>query len=224
MTRRSSAKPVLNYSADLVWAAACAAYRINGGYNKTPVYNDDGAKIVAPANKELVKLYLADDSHQFITEADYEHGRHCREVLSQQVTLAALKNQANEWNLLTAKMAKLETVTSNYEVAVIASMPKGYEKSIERESIEARLARCETSSLGKEKERINLTVEVVKAGYSQKYNTHFITAITPDNHAVFFAYREHLKTGTNIQITGTIKRHTDRVTQLNRVKLLETTK
>ena len=67
------AKPMLNYTADQVWAAACAAYRVNGGYLKHPEVTDQGA-ITRPTNRELVRLYLADDSAQSVTAADRRHG------------------------------------------------------------------------------------------------------------------------------------------------------
>jgi hypothetical protein len=47
-----------------------------------------------------------------------------------------------------------------------------------------------------------------------------VSAVTTDNHAVFFAYREEIRPETNLNIRGTIKRHTDSATQLNRVKLV----
>jgi hypothetical protein len=64
-------------------------------------------------------------------------------------------------------------------------------------------------------------VEIVRNNYSAKFNTWFVSAVTSDNHAVFFAYREEIRPETNLDIRGTIKRHTDSATQLNRVKIKE---
>jgi hypothetical protein len=50
---------------------------------------------------------------------------------------------------------------------------------------------------------------------------HHITAITTDNRSVFFAYRESVALGKLIQFRGTVKRHADRGTQLNRVKITQ---
>jgi hypothetical protein len=63
-------------------------------------------------------------------------------------------------------------------------------------------------------------VEIVRSNYSANFNTWFVSAITDDNFAVFFAYREEIKPNTHVTIRGTIKRHTDSATQLNRVKLV----
>jgi hypothetical protein len=49
----------------------------------------------------------------------------------------------------------------------------------------------------------------------------YVTMITDSNHQVFFAYREAVAQGQNIQIRGRVKRHADRATQLSRVKLIK---
>ena len=219
-----STKPKLNYPADLVWAAACAAYRINGGYNKTPIIDDDGKKILSLSNKDLVKEYLLDESHKMITPADYEQGQECRRQLVNNVTMAALTNKITEWGLLTARVAELETIDNYYDVSVIAAMPKSHEQNLKRESTTARLARCKDGYVADVGVKVELSGEVVKSSYSANYNTWFVTAITQDNLAVFFSYRENLKPTTHINFRGTVKRHADHSTQLNRVKIIEETK
>jgi hypothetical protein len=81
------------------------------------------------------------------------------------------------------------------------------------------LARCQ-STVGKLGDKIELDVEIIRNNYSAKFDTWFVSAITTDNYAVFFAYRENIPAETHVTIRGTVKRHTDRATQLNRVKLL----
>jgi hypothetical protein len=63
-------------------------------------------------------------------------------------------------------------------------------------------------------------VEIVRSNYSAKFNTWFVSAITKDNYSVYFAFREEIKSEAHIAIRGTVKRHTDRATQLNRVKIV----
>ncbi len=214
------AKPTLNYTADQVWAAACAAYRINRGYLKHPEVTADG-RIVRPTNRELVKLYLADDSGQFVTSADRKQGTKCRQDLLKQATMSALRNRATEWDLLTAEMASLGTITTDYEVSVITAMPKSHAQNLTRESVDTRLAYCDSDPVGRVNERVDVAGEVVRSNYSNQYNTHYVTVITDDNRQVFFAYRERIDPGANIRICGRVKRHADRATQLNRVKILE---
>ena len=211
-------RPTLDLTADQVWAAACAAYRINGGYLKQAEVTADG-KIVRPTNRELVRQYLADDSGQFVTSADRKQGIKCRQDLLKQATMSALRNRASEWDLLTAEMASLGTISSDYEVSVITAMPKSHAQNLTRESVDTRLAYCDNTPVGRVDERVDIVGEVVRSNYSSQYNTHYVTVITDANCQVFFAYRERIEPGANIRICGRVKRHADRATQLSRVKI-----
>jgi flagella basal body P-ring formation protein FlgA len=217
MAKRS--RPLHQYSADLVWAAAWAAYRINGGYHKNPMIED--GKIIKPTNRELVQMYLTDDSDQPITKKDTEQGQNCRRVLANSVTMSMLKNELTEWGELTARMTSLETVTTDYEISVITAMPKSYYQVILRENTDSRLAHCDGPLVGRINDRVDLEGEIVRCSYSNRFNTFYITVITKANQQVFFAYREQLNTGRNIRFCGRVKRHADRATQLSRVKLVE---
>ena len=201
--------------ADLVWSAAFAAYRINGGYLKTPEKNSEG-KIVKPMNRELVQLALYDTT--MITDADRELARAARRYMASVTTMNALKGELSEWGQITAKLCALDSIKSNYDIAVLTAMPKSYVNSLKKEEVDARLRRCD-GHIGAVGDKVELPVEVVRHNYSAKFNTWFISGITRDNRAVHFAYREAVKPSCNIQIRGTVKRHGDHSTQLNRVKI-----
>ena len=212
------AKPMLNYTADQVWAAACAAYRVNGGYLKHPEVNDQGV-ITRHTNRDLVRRYLLDAGEHYVTAADRRQGTKCRLDLLKQATMSALRNRATEWDLLTAEMAGLGTVTTDYEVSVITAMPKSHAQNLTRETVDGRLAYCDHTPVGPVNHRVDIEGEVVRSNYSNQYNTHYVTVITDDNRQVFFAYRERIEPGANIRICGRVKRHADRATQLSRVKI-----
>jgi hypothetical protein len=202
--------------ADLLWSAACTAYRINGGYLKLP--DVIGDQVIRPTNREIVLRAL--DNPELITDADRELAQNCRRHMATAVTMQALKAELGEWAKITAKVCNLDTITSNYDLSVITAMPQSYVKQLKKESVDARLARCESGVIGKINDKVNLAVEIVRNNYSAKFNTWFISAITDTNHAVYFAYREQLPTNTHVNIRGTVKRLVDRATQLNRVKVL----
>ena len=212
------AKPTLNYTADQVWAAACAAYRVNGGYLKHPEVNDQGV-ITRHTNRDLVRRYLLDAGEHYVTAADRRQGTKCRLDLLKQATMSALRNRATEWDLLTAEMAGLGTITTDYEVSVITAMPKSHAQNLTRETVDGRLAYCDSTPVGPVNHRVDIEGEVVRSNYSSQYNTHYVTVITQDNRQVFFAYRERIEPGANIRICGRVKRHADRATQLSRVKI-----
>ena len=205
------------YSADLVWAAACAAYRINGGYFKYARVED--GKVTVPTNRELVRMML--ETPGPISDADRDQAHRCRQDLSNASTLAALKNRLTEWGELSARMAGLETVTTDYEISVITAMPKSWEQNNLRENTDSRLAHCDPDPVARVNERVELSGEIVRSNYSNRFNTFYTTVITDDNRQVFFAYREQLTVGEHIRFCGRVKRHADRATQLSRVKLVE---
>jgi hypothetical protein len=200
--------------ADLVWSAACAAYRINGSYLKEPEMIGD--QVVRPTNRDLVRRAV--DNPELITDADRELARNCRRHMATAVTLQALKAELGEWARITARVCGLDKIASMYDFSVITAMPQSYVKQLKKESVDARLARCD-GLIGKLGDKVELAIEVVRNNYSAKFNTWFVSAVTGDNHAVFFAYREEIRPESTLTIRGTVKRHTDSATQLNRVKL-----
>jgi hypothetical protein len=207
-----------SYPAELVWAAATTAFRINGGYNKTPVYSESG-ELTAPTNRSLVEKFLAEPS--LITEADRATGLKCRQALGQDVTLRALKGSLSEFDQTTVQMYSLAEVNTSYQMAVIASMPKVYERLCSRASLQDRLNDCVKDPVGLVGHKVELNVEIVSAFYSQRFFTWFLTAITASNQAVFFSYRESLPIGWHYDIRGNVKGFNDKgTTQLNRVKLI----
>lgn len=217
--RRKPRQADFCYPAEQVWAAASAAYRINSGYLKCPEIVD--GKIVKPTNRDLVKLYLADASHQFVTAADRKQGAVCQQTLKNAVTMAALKGELSEWNLLVAQMTALDLIETEYQVSVITALPKSYDQVVARENVDSRLAHCDAGMIGRINDRVELTGEVVRCNYSAKFNTFYTTVITAANQQVFFAYRERLDTGRCIRFSGRVKRHAGSATQLSRVKLVE---
>jgi hypothetical protein len=202
--------------ADLVWSAACAAYRINGGYLKEP--ETIGDQVIRHTNRAVARQAL--DNPALITDADRELAQNCRRHMAASVTMQALRTELGEWSKITAKVCGLSRITSMYDFSVITAMPHSYVKQLKKESVDARLARCDRLP-DQAGDKVELAVEVVRSNYSANFNTWFVSAVTSDNHAVFFAYREELRPETPATIRGTVKRHADCSTQLNRVKLLK---
>lgn len=202
--------------ADLMWAAACTAYRLNNGYYKQPELVGD--QVVRPTNRDLVEQALANAI--LITDADRAMGADCRRHLASSVTMQALRTELNEWAKVTARVCSLDEITSRYDMAVITAMPHSYARQLRKESVDSRLARCNEGAVGNIGAKIDLNIEVMRSNYSEKFNTWFVSAITDTNYSVFFSYRESIETETHVAIRGTVKRHNDRSTQLNRVKVL----
>ena len=208
-----------------VWAAACAAQRINGRYIKQDEfdYPEGGqAVLTATASRTTMRELLANPDR--LTAQDFEQGAECKTFLQNDITFRALKNKLTEFDSATSKVLAVEenfdSVQHKYELAVIASLPASRTRALERQATDSRVRQATGAYVGAVGDKVALDVEVIKTNYSQQWNTWYATAITSDNRAVFFAFKEQLTIGNSILIKGTVKAHRTGTTQLNRVKIV----
>jgi hypothetical protein len=205
-----------SYNTTDVFAAAAAAHRVNGGYLKYSETNDEAgtSKI---ANKILIRQFL--DGNFDIREQDREVGekvmQHCRSLTFKLLTDKRLSDF--EQNMLS--IVEKETVGSNFDIAIVSSLPAAYERTQIRNTVEVRLRETECLD-GLVGDKVAISAEVVKCYFSDTWGTHFVTAITDDNKQVFFAYRNKLEIGSNFTAEGKIKSQRDNSTQLNYVKII----
>ena len=206
-------KPVLNFNADDVWSAACAAQRMNGNY----------IKAIAPGveqqtNRQIVENLLTDTFS--ITDEDREQGKKVR-AFYQALTFKILQGKhLNEFDNNAMVISNRDVITNNYDLAVIASLPSCYERGVVRQSADQRINFATGGFIGKVGDKIKLEIEVIKCTYSQMYNVFFVTGISTNDQPVFFSYKEKVPTGDTMNIAGTVKAHRDNITQLNRVKVI----
>jgi hypothetical protein len=115
-----------------------------------------------------------------------------------------------------------DVITSTYDVAVIASLPASYEKSVKRDDVDRRINFASGGYISTVGNKVNVTnVEVLKCVYSEKWGTNFVTGITSEDQVVFFAYKNQLEVGKTISIQGIVKgQRNPNTTQLNRVKVM----
>ena len=205
-----------SYNTSDVFAAACAANRVNGGYIKYSETNDE-AGTSKLANKVLIRQFL--DGTFDVRDSDRELAekvmQYCRGLTFKLLTDKRLSDF--EQNMLS--IVEKETLDSNFDIAIVSSLPNAYNRTEYRKAIDVRIRETE-GLVGTTGERVNVTAEVVKCYFSDQWGTHFITAITEDNKQVFFAYRESLNVGANLNIEGKVKAHRDNSTQLNYVKII----
>ena len=206
-------KPVLNFNADDVWSAACAAQRMNGNY----------IKAIAPGveqqtNRQIVENLLTDTFS--ITDEDREQGLKVR-AFYQALTFKILQGKhLNEFDNNAMVISNRDVITNNYDLAVIASLPSCYERGVVRQSADQRISFATGGFIGKVGDKVKLEIEVIKCTYSQMYNVFFVTGISTNDQPVFCSYKEKVPTGDTMNIAGTVKAHRDNITQLNRVKVI----
>ena len=211
-------KVTVNYNADDVWSAACAAQRINGSYIKLSVISESDPATTKLSDRMIVEQLLADLSS--ITDEDREQGVKVR-AFYQAYTFKILQGkQLSDFDNTAMLIANREVITGNYDVAVIASLPSCYERGVVRQSADQRINFATGGFIGKANDKVTASVEVLKSVFSMKWNTNYVTGITSDDQVVFFAYKEALDIGKVLNINGTVKAHRDNSTQLNRVKVI----
>lgn len=204
---------LLNINADDAWAAACQAHRLNNGYIKT--WEDASAK---QTNRNLVTQFLADTTQ--ITDEDREQGKKVRQFY-QAFTFKILKGiKLSEFDNTAMLIANRDIIDTNYDIAVLTSLPSGYERGMKRQTVEQRIAFAKGGLIGRAGDKVSLSIEVIKTIFSQQWNTHYMSGITSDDQVVFFAYKQQLEVGKMIDLHGTVKAHRDNITQLNRVKVI----
>jgi hypothetical protein len=155
-----------------------------------------------------------------ITEADYEQGKKVR-AFYQAYTFKILQGkQLSEFDNTAMVIANRDTITSEYDVAVISSLPSCYERGVVRQTVEQRINFATGGFIGPIGNKVSTSIEVLKSVFSQKWMTNYVTGITSDDQVVFFSYKNELEVGKMYDIYGTVKAHRDNTTQLNRVKVI----
>jgi len=208
-------RPVLNLVADDVWAAACAAQRINGRYIKNLIDISEGQDTAT--NRILVDRHLGNPS--LITEADRKQAELVRKYYKAFTFKILQGKKLNEFDNNAMVIANRDVITSTYDLAVIASLPSCYERAIKRDNINRKLESATGGYIGNIGDKVQVSVEVVRSNFSQQWNVFFVSGITSNDQAVFFSYKQAIDPGTVIVAQGTVKAHRDKSTQLNRVKI-----
>lgn len=209
-------RPVLNLNADDVWAAACAAQRLNGSYVKNRDSEDPNA---LRTNRELTQSFL--ETPESITEGDREQGQAVRAYYKGFTFKILQGKKLNDFDNTAMVIANRDVIESTYDVAVIASLPSCYERGAKRDADNRKLETARGGLIGRVGDKTKVTIEVVRSVYSQQWNVYFVSGVTTDDQAVFFSYKNTIDAGKLIIAEGTVKRHGENITQLNRVKVIK---
>jgi hypothetical protein len=206
-------RPVINLQATDVWASACAAQRINGAYLKVI---EEGKN--TETNRQIMDNFIANTD--LITEADREQGELVRTYYKGLTFKILQGKKLNDFDNTAMVIANRDVIESTYDVAVIASLPSCYERSVKRDTINRKLENASGGFIGRVGDKVKVNVEVVRCTFSQQWMTHFVSGVTDKDQAVLFAYKQPIEAGKLIIADGTVKRHGENITQLNRVKVI----
>jgi hypothetical protein len=224
---RKSKVEVQKFPASDVWAAACAAQRINGEYlkDRTYTYAEDSYTVLSTkeANKVLMRTLLVSQP-ELVQDEDRLLGAvvqqyfHCK-------LMDVLANRATDFTRTAVELAGREEFLSNdwLGMATVACLPQSHSRGLVRDASMERKMEAQMCSkhFGTPGEKVQGEFTVIECRYSQKWETWYVSATIGAN-VVLFAYRGELAAGTKHKFKGTIKAHReDNVTQLNRVRLTQ---
>lgn len=229
--RATSTQVVLKqvgHSVSDVWAAACAANRINGGYHKESVYEwnelEGINKLVLRKNREVMMEFLANPDRLLVE--DVEAGEQCRTFLQHDLTFRTIKGTTNDFDRSVGQVLAVQdrfyTVSNRYELAVVACLPASWQKAVARQAKTERIAEARGGFVGEVGTAVQLNVEVLGSAKSKEFNIYWVTAITDADQVISFSNKEAWDVGTHLTIKGKVKAHVQRtnLTQLNYVKVL----
>jgi hypothetical protein len=212
------------YNVSDLFAAACGAQRINGDYIKVGTYvsnPEDYTKEgeLRKANKSVMLELLTDGG---VTDEDRIRGEELREHHKSKL-LEVMNGSINEFGKSACEVASMEIIQDNQlnrYIALIASLPKSWERSsrFERDQERRRELGAASVTFGNPGDAFRAEVEIVSCFYSKNYFRFFCTALYGTN-LVNFAVSNELKAGSKHLITGRIHKHVDgNVTKLHYVR------
>ena len=211
---KKAPKVTFNYNADDVWSAAVQAQSINGSYVKALGPGLENHK----TNRQIIDSLLADVNQ--ITQESRDKANDVRKYF-QAFTFKILQGKPlNEFNNTAMLISNKEVIDSNYDIAVIASLPQSYDKGVKRDDVDRRINFARGGYIGVPGDKIKTEIEILKKFWSQNWNTWYVTGITDSDNVLFFAYQHETKIGDRVTIQGVVKQHRDNLTQLNRVKVV----
>ena len=223
-SNRPASHPVVGYTVSDVWAAACAAQRINGEYLKEEQWmrNATPPFIAKRRSRDVMMDFLT--GVETLTDEDREAGEACRKFLQNDITFRTLKGSTNDFDRSVRQVLAVEdrfyTVGNRYELAVVACLPASWQKAIARQNKDERIMESQGGLIGTVGKAVQLNIEVIGSVKSKQWDIYWIQAITDQDQAISFSNKESWDVGTHLTIRGKVKAHRDNLTQLNYVKVL----
>ena len=205
-----------------IWAAAVYAQRVNGAYIKEDLWslNPDTHEVEHDphtlANRTVAKQALAED---LITVKDRTTGVEIRNFLSSRLTMKALTKKLNDFEQSLAKAVSLDDFIVPQDrmlVGIVNSQIVKYNKIIKEEALTADAV---YGTYGKVKERLDVELIPSSRFWLTDWGTFCYNSITLEGYKTSFFYKNKLEIGKAVKVSGTVKKHTNDTTTINRVKV-----
>jgi hypothetical protein len=209
MTTRHEVLDMPMVDTKLLLAAACAAYRINGGYiNQARLMQKSGDKSEMILNRDIAKKCIHDQS--VIMDVDRDLATKCYNFYMANIMNILSDTPISDFEKNVVDIIKNETVPfTNYSLGVTCYIPKGYHDGIKRKELYEKLNCSNGAAIGTINEKITLDINVLVCYNSKEtwVKNCLIKGLTDDNNTINFWISTPLEVGKKYNITGMVKAH-----------------
>ena len=205
------------HSAYDIWAAAVYAHRINKGYYKEDEFNADG-ECVRESNRTVARNALALGGK--ISVEDRCKGAEIRKFISSRLMVTAITRDLNDFQKSLSRAVELDEFVVPQDrmlIGIVNSQIAQYERAMKEEQLTKDYV---YGTYGKIKERLDVELKPVSRFWLTDWGTFRYNAITKDGYKTSFYYRDKLEIGDAVKVRGTVTKHTNDTTTINRVKVL----
>jgi hypothetical protein len=209
------------YRAEDVWAAAFAAYRVNGQYVRAGDVvmgtKEDNTIYQMPSNRSLMAKFL--EASDIITDEDHIEGQACRAHFRALPFRMLSQPNVSQFEQSVYLASEMESFESMKNFGLIACLPNIWPTIKARIDADMRFA-FSSGYVGKIGEKVTISGTVLECVFSKAWVTHYVRFLTDDEKPVRFSLKLALEIGSRITIAGRVKSQADNCTRLSRVKVI----
>lgn len=223
------------YPANVVWACAAAADRINGGYRKDSKWeycpdSNNGEMIENSNNKTLVLRCLDQWRNNLlrkdtVTDQDTKDGKAAQQFWQSQILLL-LDNDSNVYLRACVNAAHQPTITDLQQVAVIASSITAAKREARKQELLEKKQSLRSQHVCSVSSNVifDKEFEVIDSRYIDKIDASAVECIVEGNLYMWWS-KHHVEPGIYRYLKGRVKAHEkdygtgQPVTKLNYVKV-----
>ena len=206
-----------------IWAAAVYAQRVNGAYIKEDLWslNPDTHEVEHDphtlANRTVARNALQDGS---ITVADRTKGAEARKFISSRLMVKAISRTLTSFEESLSQAVALDEFIVPQDkmyIGIVNSQIASYDRMKKEEALTQDFVYGTYGDVG---ERLEIKVTPVSRFWLTDWGTYRYNSITENNYKTSFYYKQELEIGVAVKVRGTVKKHTNDTTTINRVKVL----
>lgn len=207
-------------TAEVMWAVAAYATRVNGNEYVREAKHDSAGTVIQLRNRDIIKQQVRAGLPD-LTDQDYEVGAAARRWHQGSLNFKVLRGgQLGDFEKSLSQAVQKEEFSNfadAFLVAVVASQIVPYLRGLKQQQF---MDTVDTTPLAPVGHRLIVEGQVVRSTWSTNYGTWYVTIHTACNRAVFFSTKQEIASGKTVRVHGTVRSHRRGSTQLNRIRIL----